>query len=756
MGVVMLVRRRSARAWAAELEAFRLLMPADLDFEAVARWLGMVAVATAVPQWSVRPPTVLGIEIRATARGIEHYLLVPRFARTSMLQIMRAGLPGARLAPAPNYLGRPLEVNFGVEFGLTTTRRPLATDRGEAVATAFLTSLQPLHGNDQVSATYFFSGAGTPKLVQSRRPRRREVELPFLVRDDRDAEAIRAHREKDGLPLLLVSARIGASSASGRQARAMTKRSAAALRGLSAPGVRIVQRLVPAGVVAGRMARRALPLKNWMLLNASELGSIIGLPVGEHFIAGLPVGASRHLPPSPNPPRHGIVLARSTYPGSSQTIAISPEDLRRHCWLLGPTGTGKSTLIANMALQDAEAGRGCIVVDPKSDLVTEFLARRPASRHRDVIMLDPAAAYADDMPVVGLNVLGQARTEHERELATDQIVYILHSLWAESWGPRTSDVLRNAILTLTHTRATDGSAFTLTEVGPLLEDHAFRRFVTAQAGVPEVVRGFWAAFERYSDVQRIQVIGPSINKLRALTTRTPLRLMLGQSVGVDLAQAINSGKIVLVPLSKGIIGPEAAQLLGSLIVAQIVGAIFSRASLPVAQRLPVTVYLDEFHEVLRLASDLPDALAQVRALGASFVLANQYMHQLPDVAKRAVMGTVRSAVVFALQDYDDARALERRFAPLTAPELMRIPAFEIAAQLSEHNAPARPVTGLTLPLPEPSTDATDLARQSAERYGLPRATIEEAMQRRIATRPPGAAKDSNVIGFGRRKLGGTE
>jgi hypothetical protein len=403
----------------------------------------------------------------------------------------------------------------------------------------------------------------------------------------------------------------------------------------------------------------------------------------------------------------------------------------------------------------AQAGRGLIVVDPKSDLITELLARLPAARSSDVIVLDPAAAYAgqENSPVVGLNVLGQARTEHERELATDQIVYVLHSLWEDSWGPRTSDVLRNAILTLTHTRAADGSAFTLPDVGTLLEDHAFRRFVTAQAGVPDVVCGFWSTYERYSDAQRMQVIGPSINKLRALSTRTPLRLMLGQSAGVDLAQAINCNKIILVPLSKGVIGPESAQLLGSLIVAQIGAAIFSRAMLPAAQRPPVTVYLDEFHEVLRLGNDLPDALAQVRSLGASFVLANQYMHQLPDTAKRAVMGTVRSAVVFALQDYDDAKALERRFAPLTASELMRLPAFEIAAQLAEHNAPMRPVTGLTLPLPEPFRDATELARQSAERYGLPRAAIEEATRARIT--PKSHSQRTSPVGltFGRRKVG---
>jgi len=503
------------------------------------------------------------------------------------------------------------------------------------------------------------------------------------------------------------------------------------------------------------MARRALPLTRWMLLNASELASVVGLPIGEHYISGLPVGTSRHLPPSPAAPRSGLVLARSNYTGSSQALRIQAEDRLRHMWLLGPTGVGKSTLIANMALQDAAAGRSFALIDPKSDLVDDILSRLPEFRRDDVIVLDPSA-FTKDQPVVGLNVLGQARSEHERELAADQAVYVMRSIWADSWGPRTSDVLRNAILTLTSTRATDGSTFTLAEVTPLLENASFRRFVTAQAGVPPSVRSFWSAYESYSDAQRLQIIGPSLNKLRALSTRTAVQLTLGQSRGIDMGEVLDRRKILLVPLSKGVVGTETAQLLGSLVVAQLVNAIFARAALPAAQRQPAYIYLDEFQEVMRLATDIPDALAQARGLGVGFVLANQYIHQLSDAAKRAVFGTVRSAVVFALQDYDDARALERRFAPLTAPELMRLPAYEIAAQLSESNSPARPVTGLTLPLPDAARDPAKLARYSALRHGMARSEIEAALLARITPPPRGSGTSATGASFGRRKVADDE
>jgi hypothetical protein len=160
-----------------------------------------------------------------------------------------------------------------------------------------------------------------------------------------------------------------------------------------------------------------------------------------------------------------------------------------------------------------------VVLDPKGgDLIRDVLDRVPDARRDDVLLIDPSAT---DYPV-GLNVLDIARGEHARELAVDHLVHLMASLWHSSWGPRTSDVLRAALLTLTHATAADGSRLTLVELPELLLDPAFRGFVTAQPTVPETVRGFWASFEAMSDGERAQVIGPSLNKLRSFTTRTAL------------------------------------------------------------------------------------------------------------------------------------------------------------------------------------------------------------------------------------------
>ena len=747
------IRVRTARLWTHELQIFRMHLPTGLDADAVARWLSMLAASTSVSQWTSRPPFVLGLEIRASARGgIAHFLLVPKHAEVPLLQTVRAGLSGVRLEHVPAYKTAAPPLRFARELALTSSRRPLAVERAEVVASAFLGALQPLMPGQELRVTWHIAGARTPKLPVVRTNRESRSITSWLDgAPGPSAEAARAQQAKNKDPQLLVSIRVGAAAKTVEQAKALVTRTAKTLGGMNAPGVRVTYRWwLPARVAIGRMTRHALPLTNWLLLNSRELSGLIGLPISELFTPGLTLGASRQLPPTATAPRSGLVLAHSTYQGTDQPLRISAPDRLRHMWLFGPTGTGKSTLIANMALQDASAGHGFALIDPKDDLVRDVLARLPESRHDDLIVLDPTA-YTRDRPIVGLNLLGHARTEAERELVVDHIVHIMGAIWADSFGPRTADVLRNSLLTLACTKAMDGSDFTLIEVAELLTNVGLRRFVTSQATVPESVRGFWAAYESYSEAQKLQIIGPSLNKLRAMSTRSSLRLMLGQSGGLNVANVLNKGKILLVPLAKGTIGMDTAALLGSLVVSSLLNATFARSAIPADKRRPAWIYLDEFQDVLRLPVDLADALAQARGLGVGFILANQYLGQLSEPIKRAVLGTVRSSVLFQL-DYDDAKTLERRFAPLTASDLMHLPAYEVAMRLCENSATGRPVTGVTLPPPEVQVDGEGLARHSAHRYGSSRSDVEVAIHARTTPSKP-TEQSGPPRSFGRRKRG---
>jgi hypothetical protein len=225
-----------------------------------------------------------------------------------------------------------------------------------------------------------------------------------------------------------------------------------------------------------------------------------------------------------------------------------------------------------------------------------------------------------------------------------------------------------------------------------------------------------------------------LNKLRAFTLYRPLRLTLGQSEGIDLAEAMQKNRIVLVPLRTGLLGAETAALIGSLVMASVWQATLARAGLPKDQRHPVWMYLDEFQRIVRLPIDLADMLAEARGFGLGLTLAHQYLDQLSAEIKVAVLGTVRSQLIFQVED-SDAGELAPRFAPLTRDDLTNLGPHEIALRPCVAGVTLPPVTGTTYPLPPPTTDPSRLARSSLHRYGLPNLEIDQQIIARTMISP---------------------
>ena len=289
---------------------------------------------------------------------------------------------------------------------------------------------------------------------------------------------------------------------------------------------------------------------------------LAGLPVGHATLPGLPHGAARQLPPPHAMPSTGLVVGVSNYPGlANRPLALGAGDRLRHTFVLGPTGSGKSWLLARMILQDIASGRGVFAIDPKGDLLTDILARIDDRDAERIVVLD---ASRRNQPI-GFNVLARTGSEEAREVTVDGVLQAFKEIWAAFWGPRSDQVMRAALSTLVHTRAADGSAMTLCELLPLLTQPAFRRFVVGQPTLPATLRPFWQWFERISDGERLQAIGPVSNKVEAFTGRTPIRLMLGQSTGLDLTSIFRERRVVLVSLAKGTLGGETANLLGALL-----------------------------------------------------------------------------------------------------------------------------------------------------------------------------------------------
>jgi hypothetical protein len=461
-----------------------------------------------------------------------------------------------------------------------------------------------------------------------------------------------------------------------------------------------------------------------MAATAEELAGLLGLAVGVDVLPGVPVEISRTLPPTPSMPTSGLVIALSNYPGATAPLHLSTTDRLRHTWILGPTGTGKSTLLCNIISHDIAHGDGVVLIDAGGDLVADVLDRIPDNRADDIIVIDPT--HADYL--VGLNPL----TAGPPEQASGFAYHVLRSLWAQSWGPRSADITRACLLTLTATAAPDGSAFTLNDIPELLTNPGFRRYITGQSLPPQLVK-FWRWYDRMPEPQQANIISPLLNKLRTFTLSSPLRATLGQSDGISFSDVLAHGGVVLVALKKGILGAEACSLIGALVMASVWQAAQARVNMPKSERRPVWLVADEFQETVRLPLDLADMAARARSLGLGLVLAHQYLAQLPESVKTAVLGTVRTQIAFQLER-NDARELAPAFAPLTATDLHHLGPFEIAARLCTGGTTAPSVTGTTYPMPNPVRDGAALAAASRARHGQPMSEVDQQITARVT--PP--------------------
>jgi hypothetical protein len=373
--------------------------------------------------------------------------------------------------------------------------------------------------------------------------------------------------------------------------------------------------------------------------------------------------------------------------------------------VLGPNGTGKSTLLLNLIDQDLRAGRPVVVIEPK-DLIRDLLHRIPAARQADVVLVD----CLDETPV-GINPL--QRHGRRPGVVADGLFSLFSSLYGEAVGPRSSDILFNCLSVLA---AHDGASLVMLPL--LLSNAGFRRSLTkaAIARDPFGARPFWMWFEGLSDDGRAQVTAPLQNKLRPLI-RPALRGVLGQrQPRFNVRQVLSERKVLLVPLQKGVVGPDTAELLGAIVVNELWLAIRERAGQPAAARTPVMLYLDEVQDYLRLPVDLADALATSRSLGAAWHAAHQYRDQLTPALRSALQANARNRICFQLTS-EDARAMAAGQTVLSPQDFSQLPAYHIYAALLRGNSVQPWASGVTLPPPTPCSDPAAIRRASRTAYG---------------------------------------
>ena len=694
-------------------DALSIRFPRDVEEpQATAFWRGLAGLR--LPWWRavLSGQPVVRFEVRADAAGITHLLWPPEGRDDYVAGQLRASLPGARIEPADPEAPEALDA---IELRTTTVNAPLRTDAVAESGAALLATLQPLREGESIVLQWL--------AVPSRLPTPNRLIDQLLGREPaRHDQETRAKLEE---PAFGVAIRIGASAESLERARHLIRRSLGAFHLGTTPSVSFRRRLLPGALVRQQLHRALPPIASWpCLLNAKELAAFTGAPIESPAIAGLDLGTSRLLPPPAGLAQRGRAIGRATFPGANRQVALRTEDSLRHLHVIGPTGVGKSTLLANLILSDAAAGRAVIAIDPKGDLVADVLDRIPANREGDVIVFDPA----DDARPVGFNLL-EGITEAP-ELITDHVVGTFHRLYSAFWGPRTDDVLRAAILTLSRK-----PGMTLAEVPQLLTDAGFRQRLLSRLD-DHVLEGFWAWFESLSEGERAQAVGPVLNKLRAFLMRRRLRNVIGQAEStISIEQIFARKQILLVSLAKGLLGEEAASLLGAALIARLWQVTQSRAALPAKQRHAVFCHIDEFQDYLDLPTPLGDVLAQARGYGLGLTLAHQHLGQLPKPVRDAVLANARSKVVFQTT-HADARILARELGPILGPDdLQSLGAFEAYAAVAAGRAVLPPVSIETLPPKEPTGRAGSIRRASRERYGRDAATVDAEIRARAERLP---------------------
>jgi len=451
------------------------------------------------------------------------------------------------------------------------------------------------------------------------------------------------------------------------------------------------------------------------LLSSEEVTSLFHFPLGTTLAPRIKFLKSKPSEPPPNLPQEGIILGKNIFRGVESLIKMTKSDRRRHFYLLGQTGTGKSTLMENMVYQDILNGDGVAFIDPHGTAIERILGLIPSERADDVITFDPA----DVARPLGLNMLEfDPNFPEQKTFIVNELLGIFQKLFlAETMGPMFDQYFRNAMLLLMDDYANEVP--TLVNIPRVLTDDAYRRDKLSRETNP-IVKNFWELeAEKAGGEAALANMAPYItSKINGFIANEFLRPILSQQKSAfNFRELMDSRKILLVNLSKGRIGDINAGLLGMVIVGKILIAALSRVNKPEDQRADFYLYIDEFQNFT--TDSISTILAEARKYRLNLTIANQFIKQLVDKIRDAVFGNVGSIAVFRV-GADDAEFLKNQFDPVFSPQdLLNIDNFNCYVKLLINNQTARPFNIKIDPPPTANSEVgSQLKEMSRQKYGL--------------------------------------
>lgn len=476
------------------------------------------------------------------------------------------------------------------------------------------------------------------------------------------------------------------------------------------------------------MQSRSFRRSRSMHLSIDELASILHLPNsslepiqniswGKNLLGEPPEDLPVVTRDTPKEEKQNInPFARTLYKNQEAVYGLKRADRRRHMYVIGKTGTGKSTLLANMAINDLKNNEGLCVIDPHGDLVETLLDYIPSRRINDVIYFDPA----DPERTVQLNLFEGENVQH-RELIASGIVSVFQKLYGYSWGPRLEYILRNALLTLLKSKTAR-----LSDIMDMLTNRKYRDMLVEELDDP-VLKNFWLyEFNRMQDRQRNEAIAPILNKVGQFVSSPLVRdVVNARKSSFSIEEAMDQGKIVLVNLSQGRLGEDNATLLGAMLITKIQLAAMSRVHIAEEDRKDFYLYVDEFQNFA--TESFNKILSEARKYRLNLILANQYIAQIPEEVQKAIFGNCGSIVSFVM-GAEDAAAFEQEYGERYSKEdLVSLSRHQIINKLSIDNMISRPFPAFTLgPAKSFNKNREKVIRVSQERYAKRKKSLDLA------------------------------
>jgi hypothetical protein len=490
-----------------------------------------------------------------------------------------------------------------------------------------------------------------------------------------------------------------------------------------------------------KYVKRLLDEKSKDIINIEELASLFHLPNNTVEVSRIAWARSKKLPypmDLPGKEKGTRILGVTDYRNLHFPYGLKKADRRRHMYVLGKTGTGKSTLLKNMVMGDIYEGNGVGVIDPHGDLIEDILALIPEDRMDDVVLLDPS----DVEYPVGLNVL-KLKEGEEKDIVADGIVEIFKKFF-DSWGPRLQYILTNSIVTLLQVQN-----ISLLGITRLLEDANYRKFILKQIDDPLLVKFWEQEFDQMAKNPRLltEALSPIQNKVGRFISANLIRNIVGQVKStIDLEEIMNDGKIFLVNLSQGKIGEENSALLGGMLITRLYTNAMQRVHLPEKDRRDFYLYVDEFQNFA--TETFVKILSEARKYGLNLVVAHQYIDQLLPEVRDAIFGNVGTMLNYVVGQRD-ANYLEKEYSPhLNSDDLVNLEKFRHVNKITVGGSQSPPFTGISLPPSwKPQGKREKIIDLSREKYALPREEIEDKLKRWANSK---YNKDGNLIQKGQK------